>query len=99
MPGDWKKEESNKNPVAERAIQELELQLLHQDPSENLVSQLTLSLAVSRLNSRLRHNGLSSREMWSQTDQFTNSRISVNDEKLILEQHKRRQENHPASEK
>ena len=89
----------NKNPVAERAIQELELELLHQDPSENPVSPLTLSLAVSRLNSRLRHNGLSSCEMWSQRDQFTNSKISVDDEKLILEQHKRRQENHPASEK
>ena len=89
----------NKNPVAERAIQELELELLHQDPSVNPVSPLTLSLAVSRLNSRLRHNGLSSREMWSQRDQFTNSRISVDDEKLILEQQKRRQENHPASEK
>ena len=50
-----------------------------------------LSLAVSRLNSRLRHNGLSSREMWSQRDQFTNSRISVDDEKLILEQQKRQQ--------
>ena len=89
----------SKNPVAERAIQELELELLHQDPSENPVSPLMLSLAVSKLNSRLCHNGLSSREMWSKRNQFTNSKISVDDEKLILEQHKHRQENHPASEK
>ena len=89
----------NKNPVAERAIQELELELLHQDQSGNLVSPLTLSLAVSRLNSRLRRSGLSAREMWLQRDQFTNTRIPVEDEKLLLEQHTARKNNHKYSEK
>ena len=58
----------NKNPVAERAIQELESELLRQDPSGGADSSLTLALATATLNSRIRSRGLSAREMWTQRD-------------------------------
>ena len=74
-----RKKNINKNPVAERAVQEVEYELLQQDPTGGFVSPVTLSIALSRLNSRLRSRGLSAREMWSQRDQYTNSQISVSD--------------------
>ena len=62
----------NKNPVAEKAVQELEIELLRQDPFGGAVSEVTLAEATANLNSRIRFRGLSSREMWYQQDQFSN---------------------------
>ena len=50
----------NKNPVAERAILELEEELLKQEPTGGPVSQLGLAIAVARLNSRIPYSGISS---------------------------------------
>ena len=54
---------TNKNPVAERGIQELEGELLKKCPVGGPVSELMLAVATARLNSRIRSRGLSSREM------------------------------------
>ena len=54
----------NKNPVAENAVQELEIELLHEDPLGGAVSEVTLAVAIANLNSRIRSGGFSSREMW-----------------------------------
>ena len=61
----------NKNLVAERAILELEEELLKQEPTGGPVSQLGLAIAVALLNSRIRYSGLSSRELWTMRSQFT----------------------------
>ena len=55
----------NKNPVAEKAIAELEDEILCQAPNGGPISSLTLAIATSRLNSRLRRDGLSARELWT----------------------------------
>lgn len=89
----------NKNPVAEKAVQELETELLRQDPLGGTVSNLTLSIATATLNSRIRSRGLSSREMWTQRDQFSNSQIPLVDQDLVAKQHAQRTTNHPHSEK
>lgn len=88
----------NKNPVAEKAIQELEDEILRLDPGCRGVSPLLLSLATARLNTRIRGRGLSSREMWTQRDQFFNRQIPVEDHNLILRQNATRLANHPHSE-
>ena len=54
----------NKNPVAEKAVQELEIEILHRDPLGGAVSEVTLAVATVSLNSCIRSRGLSSREMW-----------------------------------
>ena len=90
---------NNKNPVAERAVQELQNELLRQDPSDGYVSPLALSTATASLNSRIRIRGLSAREMWYQRDQFSNSQLPVDDRQLITSQHETRVKNHPYSEK
>ena len=89
----------NKNPVAEKAVQELELELLKRNPSGGYVSAKTLAVATATLNARIRSRGLSAREMLFQRDQFTNKQIQVSDDSLIQTQNAKRHENHPFSEK
>ena len=89
----------NKNPVAERAVQELEKELLKQDPSGGPVTEAELAVATARLNARLRHHGLSSRELCTQRNQFNNAQIPLSDHEIILKQHDTRLTNHPYSEK
>ena len=83
----------NKNPVAERAVQELETELLRQEPLGRAVS-----VATSALHSRIRSRGLSSREMCTQRDQFSNQQLTLADDHLIALQHEQRLSNHPHSE-
>ena len=45
---------TNKNPVAERAVLKLEEELLCQEPSGGPVTELSLAIATARLNLRLR---------------------------------------------
>ena len=89
---------TNKNPVAERAMLELEEELLRQEPGRGPVTELSLAIATARLNSRLRSQGLSSRELWTQRNQFSNEQIPINDLQHILAKQKSRQANHPFSE-
>ena len=84
----------NKNPVAERAIQELEDEILRMGPLCKTVTPVSLSLAVSALNSKIRSRGLSSREMMTHRDQFTNEQLPVSDRLLIEQQHANRADNH-----
>lgn len=90
---------TNKNPVAERAIQELEDEILREDPLCRMVTPLQLSLATARVNTRIRSRGLSSREMLSQRDQFLNQQVPLDDEILALQQKQARETNHSYSEK
>ena len=89
----------NKNPVAEKAIRELEDELLRHAPRGEPISPVTLSVTTARLNSRLRLQGLSAREIWTQRDQFTHTQLPLSDDELIAYQHDRRTTNHPHSER
>ena len=89
----------NKNPVAERAVQELETELLRQEQLGGVVSPLTLAVATSALKSRIRSCGLSSREMWTQRDQFSNQQLPLADNHINALQHKQHLSNHPHSER
>jgi hypothetical protein len=90
---------SNKNPIAERAVQELREHILRIDPSARAVSPLVLSLAVASVNCTIRQSGLSAREMLTQRDQFTNYQLPISDREYILQKHLSRNVNHPSSEK
>ena len=58
----------NKNLVAERVIEELGLEILHISPEGEPISNLTLVLPTANMNSSIRQDGLSSRELWTQRD-------------------------------
>ena len=85
----------NKNPVAERAVQELETEILRIEPFGGPVTAVTLSASTANLNSHIRSRGLSSREMWCQRDQFSNCQLPMSDHDLIARQHDQRLTNHP----
>ena len=87
----------NKNPVAEKAIRELEGEILHQQPSGGTITQVLLSIATANLNARVRNRGMSARELWTQRDQFTNQQLPLNDYRIIREQHELRNANHEQS--
>ena len=61
----------NKNPVAEKAIVELENEILREEKGQLPLNEVSLAAATARLNTRLRKQGLSSREIWTQKNQFT----------------------------
>ncbi len=69
----------NKNPVAERAVQELQEEFVRQDPRRGPTSALALAIATARLNTKVRSSGLSSCEMLFQRDQFTSSQLPLED--------------------
>ena len=89
----------NKNPIVEKAILELQEELLKQEPTGGPVSQLCLVIAVARLNSRIRYSGLSARELWTQRSQFTREQLPISDRENLLRQHTLRKLNHTSSEK
>ena len=87
----------NKNPVAERAVQEFEDELLkHNLPG--IITERELAVVTARLNSRIRSRGISAREMLFQRDQHTNEQIPLSDRDMIEIQHAQRTSNHQFSE-
>jgi len=88
----------NKNPVAEKAIAEFEDELLREEHGESPISELTLAVATARLNSRLRQKGLSSRELWTQRNQFTQEQLPISDMNVIRAQQESRNINNGFSE-
>ena len=89
----------NKNPVAERCIEELGAEILKLNPHGETMSPQTLALATSNMNSRVRRDGLSSYEIWTQRDQFTGKQLNVADKEIITSQAKSRNRNHIHSAK
>ena len=89
----------NKNPVAEKAIQEVEEELCRLSQPNKQVTDTALAKTVASLNSRIRTDGLSAREIMFQRDQFTNSQIPVNDRSLISAKHSRSTLNNISSAK
>lgn len=88
---------ANKNPVAEKANQELELEILKVDPSGKAITAVSLTQAVHVLNTRIRKSGLSSKEMFFQRDQVSGQQLTFNDASLGSDQSKSRHKNHLAS--
>ena len=89
----------NKNAVAERAIKELRQELVRLTPAGGKVSAVALAKAVTNLNSRIRHTGCSSKELWTKRDQQTGEPLEFNDDQISEIQHKMRLKSHEPSAK
>ena len=63
------------------------------------MSDDTLALATANANSRIRRDGLSAREVWTQRDQLTGEQLPIVDRQLILSQNYSCQQNHAPSAK
>lgn len=88
----------NKNPIAERAVEELEEELRKHQPGGGTVSASMLAMVTASLNCKVRKRGLSSREMITTRDQFTNNQLPISDQELILKQYESKVDNHRSSE-
>ena len=77
----------NKNALAlvDRKIQELELEIKKIAPSKNTINIRILSRATTAVNEKIRHQGLSSKEILFSRDQFTLENLKISDEKLAAE--------------
>ena len=89
----------NKNPVGERAVEELGIECLKHSPEGGPLTKVSLALITASLNSRIRREGLSAREVWTQRDQLTGNQLPVDDREVILNQHQSRVQNHSSSAK
>ena len=89
----------NKNPVAKKDNQELEIELLRQDPSGASVSALLFDKAVCSLNSSIRSQGLSEKEILCFRDQLTCKQLDSDDKQLCDLQESIRGQNHFSSAK
>ena len=78
---------------------EVEEELCRQAPNGEPITQLGLSIAMSRLNSRLRRQGLSAYELWTHRDQYSNTQLPIDDTNTIRTQHQQRLKNHPYSKR
>ena len=84
--------------MAEKAVRELEDELTCHEPHGGPVTPLTLSIVTARRNSRLCSQGLSTRELWVQRDQFSNVQIPLSEDRIIETQHRLCRANHPYSQ-
>ena len=73
----------NKNPVSECAISETLEELAKLQPTGGAVSELTLAMAMSALNSKIRNSGFSSTEVITKRDMLTGIPLDISDEALI----------------
>ena len=92
-----KAKNANKNPVAESAIRELGLEILNISPEGGPVSRVSLALATATMNMRIRRDGMSARELWTQRDQLTGEQLPLDDRQIILSQQLSRSHNHGPS--
>ena len=84
----------NKNPVAEKAIEELECELRKTKTRGELISSTDLSRALRTLNLRIRQRGLAASEILFQRDQNEGVQLSISDEDLAGAQKTIRENNH-----
>lgn len=94
-PGETKNK--NKCAVVDVAIKELGLELLKLSPEGGPFSKGTLAVATANLNHRVRQDGLSSYEMWTQRDQISGEQLSIDDQAVIKNQNEKRKSNHDHS--
>ena len=89
----------NRSAVADKAIQELELEFLKIDPSGSSVSSYQLQQADDLLNSWIKNQGLSAMEIILQRDQNTGAQLVFEDIELCEKQKLNRLCNQPHSAK
>ena len=92
IPGDSKN--VNKNPVAERAVREIEDEILKIQPSDREITTSILAQATMAVNNKIRYTGYSANELLTNTNSITGNKLKVEDEVLSNLQFENRQKAH-----
>ena len=77
---------ANKNPVAENAIQEVEKEILRLKANSNAITQTDLSIVMRNINSRIRYNNLTPKEILFRRDIISNKPANILDEDILEKQ-------------
>ena len=72
----------NKNPMGEKAVQELEYELKRCKPDGGPVIPSELTTITATLNKRVHNRGLTAREILLQQDSLTGDQLNFNDKLL-----------------
>jgi hypothetical protein len=97
IPGDSKN--VNKNPVAERAVREVEDEILKIQTSEREITPSILAQATMAVNNKIRYTGFSANELLTNTNSLTGEKLQLDDKKLSDMQYENRQKVHDSSAK
>ena len=97
VPGDSKNE--NKNPVAERAIREIEDEIQRIQSSDKKITASILAQATISVNNKIRYVGYSANELLTNANSFTGQKLQIEDRLLSDLQYANRQKAHEASAK
>ena len=89
----------NKNPTAENANKEILKEILRHTNKKGPITPTELTLVLKNINSRIRYNGLSSKEILFRRNVFTNEPIQVKDEDIQRQQISHRKQSSEASQK
>lgn len=89
----------NKNPIAERAVEELHAEIVRLKPLGGRITATVLAQAVSNLNNKVRQSNLTAREVWTQRDMISGTQLTIKDEDLINLKYSQRCGQHEASAK
>ena len=84
----------NKNPVIDKGIQELEKEFLTAGLEGHELTHAAIDTCLRRLNSRIRHSGLSAKEIITRRDQITGHQLDFADAELSTLQQDLREKNH-----
>ena len=88
---------ANKNPVAENCVKEFLKERLRLSPHGGPVTELERAQITRNMNSRIREQGLTAKEMAFNRDQISNSPRLASDQDLSDRQVALRQARHPKS--
>ena len=89
----------NHNPVAERAIRELHAELNRLLEVGAKITPVVLAKAIASINSKIRQQGLSAREIYTQRDQYTGNQLPMEDRALIQGKKEEKLKSHQSSAK
>ena len=89
----------NSNAVVDNAIKEVRRQILTISPSGGPISPTTLARATEAVNMKIRHTGLSAKEIWTRRSQTTGEELSSKDKDISDLQFENRRRSCEATEK
>ena len=72
----------DKNPVAERAIREIEDESIKIQSADKEITPAILAQATMTVNNKLRYLGYSSNELYTNTNNFTGEKLELSDAQL-----------------
>merc|ERR1712083_101935 len=89
----------NSNAVIDNGIKEVRRQILTICPNGGPISSTVLARATEAVNKKIRHTGLSAKELWTRRSQTTGEELNTEDKTISDIQAKNREKSCLASEK